>query len=83
MGYEAFRNKLVNDKEKYGNNLEAPDSIAREVVSFACDCIEKRPNAPSRGGCWSCGAHIARGIYFLGEASIASPKEVTPSNSPD
>lgn len=73
VGYEAFRNKLVNDKEKYGNNLEAPDSIAREVVSFACDCIEKRPNAPSRGGYWSCGAHIARGIYFLGEASMASP----------
>lgn len=73
VGYEDLRNMLVNDKDKYGNNLPVPDAIAREVVDFACDCIEKRPNSPVRGGYWSCGSHIARGVYVCGKATLASP----------
>ena len=73
VGYEDLRMMLVNDKDKYGNNLPVPDAIAREVVNFACDCIERRPNTPVRGGFWSCGSHIARGVYNLGKLTLASP----------
>ena len=73
VGYEKLHNMLVNDKDKYGNNLTVPDSIAREVVNFACEYIEKRKNSPVRGGYWSCGTHIARGVYDLGKTTLASP----------
>lgn len=72
-GYEEFRNMLVNDKDKYGNNLPLPDEIAKEIVNFAARCIERRPNSPVRGGYWFCGSHIARGIYDLGKNTLASP----------
>lgn len=72
-GYEDLQKMLANDKDKFGNNIELPDSIAEEVVSFACDCIQWKPNSPVRGGFWSSGTHIARGAYDLGAATMASP----------
>lgn len=71
-GYEDIRQMLNNDPDKYGNNLELPDSIAVEVVSFACSCINGKPNAPVRGGWWGCSTHIARGIYDHGKRTAAS-----------
>ncbi len=73
VGYEVLHKKILNDKDKYGNNIDAPDNIAKELVSFACDCIEHKPNSPVRGGHWSCGTHIARGVYNLGKYTMASP----------
>jgi len=71
-GNEEFHQLVCNDKDKYGNNMDLPDNIAKELVSFACDCIEKKPNSPVRGGWWSCSTHVARGVYIMGEKSLAS-----------
>lgn len=71
-GYEDIYRMLNNDPDKYGNNLELPDTLAVEVVSFACSCINGKPNAPIRGGWWGCSTHIARGIYNHGKHSAAS-----------
>lgn len=72
QGHEALHQMLVNDKDKYGNNLDLPDQIAVEVVSFASSCIDKKPNSPVRGGWWGCSTHIARGIYDHGKKTAAS-----------
>ena len=72
-GYEWLRKQLVADKDKYGNNRDLPDTLTKEVVMFACDCLEGQPNARSRGGFWSCGTHIARSVYNLAKNTLASP----------
>lgn len=72
VGYEAVHTMLNNDPDKYGNNRELPDALAVEVVSFACSCINNKPNAPIRGGWWGCSTHIARGIYNHGKRTAAS-----------
>ena len=72
-GYEALQKMLVNDKDKYGNNMEFPDSMLDEVVSFAVSHIQGKPNSPVRGGFWSCGMYVSRGIYDLGKVTMASP----------
>ena len=71
-GYEGVHRMLNNDPDKYGNNLDLPDNIANEVVTFATSCINGKPNAAVRGGWWGCSTHIARGIYDHGKKTAAS-----------
>ncbi len=60
---EKLRLELLADRDKYGNNKDLPDSIANEIVEFACSAVIGRPNAKQRGGKWCLGFHVARQSY--------------------
>ncbi len=72
-GNEVFRKKLYNDRDKYGNNKDLPDNIAKDITEFCVSCIYGRPNATVRGGKWGCGYHVARQSYDQGAKTAASP----------
>lgn len=72
-GNEIFRRKLVNDPDKYGNNKDLPDSIAKDIVAFSANYICGRDNAKRRGGKWNCIYHVARMSYVQGAKTQASP----------
>jgi formate C-acetyltransferase len=70
-GHEELRRMLWSDREKYGNNLDRPDRIAKDVYDYCVASVCGRPNA--RGGKWECGFHIARMCYTQGESTAATP----------
>ena len=72
-GYEKIRLKLYNDRDKYGNNKDLPDSFATDISSFIASYVCGRPNAKDRGGKWNIGFHVARMSYTQGELTAASP----------
>lgn len=72
-GNEILRRKLYADRDKYGNNKELPDSIAKDVVDFVVKQCCGVPNSKKRGGKWNCGFHVARMSYSQGEKTAASP----------
>ena len=72
-GHELFRKKLLLDKEKYGNNKETPDTIAKDIASFIAKSVMNRPNAQKRGGKWTCGFHVARQSYAMAGKTASSP----------
>lgn len=72
-GQEHLRRKLLLDREKYGNNRELPDYFAKDIADFAVASIYGRPNAPVRGGKWTCGFHIARQRYTQAPFTATSP----------
>ncbi len=69
-GEEIFRQKLLADREKYGNNKERPDAVAVEIVKFIHDNLCHRKN--SREGKWNFGFHVARMSYIQGDRTAAS-----------
>ena len=72
-GNELLRKKFYNDPDKFGNNKELPDTIAKEIVDFITALVDHRPNAKRRGGKWDCGFHTARMCYIQGATTAASP----------
>ena len=72
-GEERLRLKLYNDPDKFGNNKDLPDSLAKEIVRFINSLIDRRPNAKKRGGAWDVGYHTARMCYIQGAITAASP----------
>ena len=72
-GYEMLRRQLLADRDKFGNNKELPDRLAKEIVDFVVAYVNGRPNAKKRGGCWGCGFHVARMSYTQGGKTAASP----------
>ncbi len=70
-GNEKFRQKLLADREKYGNNKERPDDLAVDIVNFITENLCGRPNA--RGGKWNCGFHVARMSYIFADKTASSP----------
>ena len=72
-GNELLRRKLYNDPDKFGNNKELPDGIAKEIVNYITALISNRPNAIKRGGRWDCGFHTARMCYIQSATTAASP----------
>jgi len=72
-GNELFRRKLLNDRDKYGNNKELPDSIAKDIVDFLAKYICGRDNAEKRGGSWNCSYHVARMSYEQAGRTATSP----------
>ena len=62
-GHEKLRLELLADKDKYGNNKDLPDSIAKEIVDFLIEKVCSKPNAKTRGGTWNLGFHVARASY--------------------
>ena len=72
-GNEVFRKKLLNDTDKYGNNKDLPDGIAKDIVDFSAKYVCGRDNAERRNGKWNCGYHVARMSYDQGAKTAASP----------
>ncbi len=72
-GNEKLRQKLLADREKYGNNRERPDAIAVDLVNFITENLCGRPNAPKRGDKWNCGFHVSRMSYVQGKVTASSP----------
>ncbi len=71
-GHELLRKKLLSDREKYGNNKDFPDSLAKDITSFIAKNVMGRPTAPKRGGKWSCGFHVARQSYDMADKTASS-----------
>ena len=72
-GHELFRKKLLADREKYGNNKDFPDSLAKDITHFIAGNVMDRPTAPRRGGKWNCGFHVARQSYDMAPKTASSP----------
>ena len=72
-GNEAFRRKLIFDRDKCGNNKELPDFFAVDITDFINNNISGRPNSPLRNGHWVCGFHVARMSYVQGSLTATSP----------
>jgi formate C-acetyltransferase len=73
-GHELFRQKLLNDREKYGNNKDFPDSLAVDIDKCISGYLNHRKNAPSRGGQWfNGGYHVARQYYEQGKKTASLP----------
>ena len=53
-GYENLRNIAMNDSNKYGNNLEEPDSLMCRIYDFLDQMIINHPN--NMGGVYRLGA---------------------------
>ena len=70
---ENLRLKLLNDRDKYGNNKDIPDSIATDLVDYVCSLVCQRPNCKERGGAWNLGFHVARHSYIQGPKTASSP----------
>lgn len=73
VGHETFRKKLINDRDKYGNNKELPDFFAKDITDFTVKRYCGVPNAKERGGVWNCDFHVARQSYCQGAKTAASP----------
>lgn len=69
---ERWAIKLSHDREKYGNNKERPDALAKDILDFIVSNTVGRPNAKERGGKWNCGFHVARQSYDQGKKTAAS-----------
>ena len=72
-GHADLRARMLASTEKFGNGLEGPDALANDVLAFAADTVVHVPNAPTRGGHWHLGTHVARQIFDQGGKSIATP----------
>ncbi len=72
-GCETLRLKLYHDRDKYGNNRDLPDDLARDVMDFITSYVNGKPNAKERRGEWECGFHTARQCYDQGATTAASP----------
>ncbi len=72
-GHELFRRKLLNDREKYGNNKEVPDRFAVELAKYAQELLDGKPTAEKRKGRWTAGFHVARMSYIQAPHTAAAP----------
>ncbi len=72
-GHEKFRLKLLNDPDKFGNNQDFPDSIAKDIVQFLVSYIQAKTTNPLRGGRWDIAFHVARQSYDQGKKTAATP----------
>ena len=70
---EPLRRMLLADRDKYGNNKDLPDGIAKRITDFVCEKVSGKPNAKNRGGRWNVGFHVARQSYEQGAKTAASP----------
>ncbi len=71
FGYEKFRLKALHCKSKFGNGIDAVDSLAEGLARFLANKINLRPN--NRGGFYTASIHSARTFIILGEKTGATP----------
>lgn len=72
-GNEKFRQTLRNDREKYGNNKERPDTLVQRINEITCHAVSGKKNAARRGGTWDFGYHVARMSYTQAPLTASSP----------
>lgn len=72
-GNEKLRLELLADRDKYGNNKELPDFIAKEIADFVVSEVCGKTNAKKRGGKWNLGFHVARMSYDQAPKTATSP----------
>ena len=70
-GEELLRAKIRNDKEKWGNGCELPDSLAAEYTKKFADRLNAMPNA--RGGRFKAGIISINHNYAHGKKMGATP----------
>lgn len=70
-GYEAQRQEMYADPEKYGNNLDAPDAFAVEISNWLIKRVTNRPNA--RGGKFVCHFETIDRCFRSGKFTGATP----------
>lgn len=68
---EILRRKILNSKDKYGNNKAEPDRLAREISDFLADCINGKPNG--RGGIFKAGLFSIDHNHYWGSKMGATP----------
>ena len=71
QGAEAFRSKILRDKDKFGNGIEEVDFYANLLTHYAGRRINSRPNA--RRGVYRASGHCARQFISMGEKTGATP----------
>lgn len=70
-GYEALRQKLWEDEEKYGNNRELPDAILMKIVGHLKEKYCSKPLR--RGGRLRVGLDSVVECVYLGNITPATP----------
>lgn len=70
-GYEALRTEIINDPEKYGNDLSGPDEIMYRITSWLTPYVNSLRN--SRGGSFKSSFESIYFCLYLGEKCAASP----------
>ncbi len=70
-GFETVRQTLLNDREKYGNNLDMPDNITVHFSEVVARKFNGRPN--SRGGFYTTSLHASNRFFQWADKVEATP----------
>ena len=70
-GHEMLRLEALRNLPKYGNGIDEPDSIAKDLVAFASDCVNSKPDG--RGGVFRLGLFSIDYRVSFGERLGATP----------
>lgn len=65
-GNEMLRQRLINKKHKYGNDIDEVDYLGAEILSYFCRDVEQYKNI--RGGVFQPGSYTVSAHIPLGEA---------------
>lgn len=68
---EEIKLRLINDDDKYGNDLEDVDNLSSEILRLYCKEVEKYSNP--RGGIFIPGSYTVSAHIPLGEVVGATP----------
>lgn len=68
---EEIRLRLINDEEKYGNDLDSVDNLSSDILRLYCKEVEKYENP--RGGIFIPGSYTVSAHIPLGEVVGATP----------
>ena len=72
-GEEVMRQMLINDAPKFGNDNEYVDGLAREIVNYCADYVERPDHKDARGGQY-CLSNLSETLHVThGHNTIASP----------
>jgi len=70
-GHEQLHREVLRAMPKYGNGLEEPDTFAKEIVAFASEHVNGKPNG--RGGVFRLGLFSIDYRIAFGEHTGATP----------
>ena len=70
-GHQRLRLRILHDRDKFGNGIDAVDFYAEAIARFLGNKINMRPTA--RGGVYLASLHTARLYIIMGEKTGATP----------
>ncbi len=70
-GNEKLRLRILHDRDKFGNGIDAVDFYAQALARYIGNKINLRPSA--RGGIYKASVHTARLFVAMGEKTGATP----------